>query len=268
MPFTPSHAVVALPFIRTPLIPAAIAIGAMTPDLPLFLRGTPVRYAVTHDLAWMPLTIALVLLVIWRAVLRPAARELVPMGLARRLPGEWDAGAAAALRETFAIAGTPPRASWRGILLLLVSLAIGIASHVVWDLFTHEDRWGVEVLPVLDELWGPLSGYRWLQHGSSVLGLAVLGIWAVLWVRRRDATSCVRVLPSPLRWAWWLSLPTILILAWTAGLAISGPITAEWTIPHLAYRVLPPACALWAVLTAGLAVAVQVLRARRSVPAG
>ena len=28
MPFTPSHAVVALPFIRTPLVPAAVAIGA------------------------------------------------------------------------------------------------------------------------------------------------------------------------------------------------------------------------------------------------
>ena len=33
MPFTPSHAVVALPFIRSPLVPAAIAVGAMTPDL-------------------------------------------------------------------------------------------------------------------------------------------------------------------------------------------------------------------------------------------
>ncbi len=48
MPFTPSHAVVALPFVRTPLLPAAIAIGAMTPDLPLFLRGTPLSYQATH----------------------------------------------------------------------------------------------------------------------------------------------------------------------------------------------------------------------------
>ncbi|WP_262927685.1 DUF4184 family protein [Microbacterium sp. NIBRBAC000506063] len=48
MPFTPSHAVVALPFVRTPLLPAAIAVGAMAPDLPLFLRGTPLTYQVTH----------------------------------------------------------------------------------------------------------------------------------------------------------------------------------------------------------------------------
>ncbi|MGK3950645.1 DUF4184 family protein, partial [Microbacterium sp. K2] len=48
MPFTPSHALVALPFIRTPLVPAAIAIGAMTPDLPLFLRGIGLPYSFTH----------------------------------------------------------------------------------------------------------------------------------------------------------------------------------------------------------------------------
>ena len=58
MPFTPSHAVVALPFLRTPLVPAAIAVGAMAPDLPLFLRGMPLHYGLTHSLAWLPLTIA------------------------------------------------------------------------------------------------------------------------------------------------------------------------------------------------------------------
>src|SRR5690606_22770748 len=74
MPFTPSHAVVALPFVRTLLVPAAIAIGAMTPDLPLFLRGFGVSYSFTHTLAnvlWTAV-IAAVLFLVWRAVLRPA----------------------------------------------------------------------------------------------------------------------------------------------------------------------------------------------------
>ena len=56
MPFTPSHAVVALPFLRTPLLPAAIAIGAMAPDFPLFVRGLPLHYGLTHSLWWLPLT--------------------------------------------------------------------------------------------------------------------------------------------------------------------------------------------------------------------
>ena len=93
MPFTPSHAVIALPFVRTPLVPAAIAVGAMAPDIPLFLRGMPLHYGLTHSLAWLPLTVAvaLVLLLIWRCVLRPAVRELSPRRLADRLPSAWDA---------------------------------------------------------------------------------------------------------------------------------------------------------------------------------
>src|SRR5215207_10039344 len=37
MPFTPSHMAAALPFVRTPLIPSAIAIGTMAPDVPYFV---------------------------------------------------------------------------------------------------------------------------------------------------------------------------------------------------------------------------------------
>jgi hypothetical protein len=265
MPFTPSHAVVALPFLRTPLVPAAIAVGAMAPDLPLFLRGMPLHYGLTHSLAWLPLTVvvALLLLLIWRCVLRPAARELSPRWLADRLPAEWDAGAAPSLRETFAIDRARARVSWRGILLLLTSLALGAASHIVWDLFTHEGRWGVEALPLLEAQWGPFAGFRWLQHGSSALGLAVLAVWIVLWLRRRRPEPTTLLLPDAARWAWWLSLPVILLGAWWIGSAAYGPFTAELTIAHLAYRVLPPACAVWGLLTVILALVTQGLRARR-----
>ena len=268
MPFTPSHAVVALPFLRTPLVPAAVAIGAMTPDLPLFVRGLPVSYALTHSIAWLPVTVvvAAALLLVWRCVLRPAVRELSPGWLARRLPAGWDAGAGSALRETFAVSGAPPWTSWRSILLLIGSLAIGVLSHIVWDLFTHEGRWGTEVLPLLDERWGPLTGYTWLQHGSSVLGLAILAFWAIGWLRRRTAQVIPpRLLPDAVRGAWWLSLPVALGVAWAIGLAVYGPLTADWTIPHLAYRVLPPACAAWGALSVALAVAIQVRRPRRRV---
>jgi hypothetical protein len=268
MPFTPSHAVVALPFLRTPLVPAAVAIGAMTPDLPLFVRGLPVSYGLTHGVVWLPVTVLIAgaLLLIWRCVLRPAVRELSPAWLARRLPPEWDSGAGAAARETLPISGRPPRTSARSILLLIGSLAIGVLSHIVWDLFTHEGRWGTELLPLLDELWGPLAGYKWLQHGSSVLGLAVLAIWAIRWLRRRTAqVTPPRLLPDAVRGVWWLSLPVTLATAWAIGLAVYGPLTADWTIAHLAYRVLPPACAAWGALTVALAVAIQVGRSRRQV---
>ncbi len=272
MPFTPSHAVVALPFVRTPLVPAAIAVGAMAPDLPLFVRGLPLHYGRTHDLYWMPATVllALGLLLMWRAVLRPAVRELAPSWLGRRLPADWDRPAGAAVRETLAItsiagAGSVRRwrVSWTGMLLLLISLVIGVVSHIVWDLFTHEGRWGVAVVPRLGEQWGPLLGFKWLQYGSSFVGLAIIGVWAVAWLSRRDPSASVaRVLPAPVRWLWWLSLPAVLLAAWLVGLAAFGPLDAEFTVAHLAYRVLPPACALWGSATVALCVVVQVVRAR------
>jgi hypothetical protein len=271
MPFTPSHAVVALPFVRTPLVPAAIAIGAMTPDLPLFVRALPLDYGVTHSLAWLPATIAvaLLLLLVWRCVLRPAARELAPRWLAARLPESWDAGAGAALRETLAIA--PGEAGTRStrILLLVVSLAIGVVSHIVWDLFTHEGRWGTTAVPALAEDWGPLPGYKWLQHGSSAIGLAVLGVWAILWLARREPGGTPsQVLPRWVRWGWWMSLPVVLAVAWVWGLAVHGGLDAEFTAAHLAYRVLPPACAVWGAATVMLCGAVQVRRRLAAAPRG
>lgn len=266
MPFTPSHAVVALPFVRTPLVPAAIAIGAMTPDLPLFVRGLPLHYGVTHSFAWLPVTVvaALALLLVWRCVLRPAARELSPRWLAARLPAQWDAGAGLALRETLAIAPAgEARVSWRGIVLLVVSLLLGVVSHIVWDLFTHEARWGTTVIPALATEWGPLPGYKWLQHGSSAIGLAIIGVWMLVWLRRRPAAASVpRVLPDAARWIWWGSLPFALGAAWGWGLAVLGPLDPGFTAAHLGYRVLPPACAFWGALTVLLCIAVQVMRVR------
>ncbi len=266
MPFTLSHAVVALPFVRTPLLPAAIAVGAMAPDLPLFLRGTPLTYELTHTSAIAGMLLAFVLLMLWYALLRPAVRELSPAGLARRLPEEWDATGLAAWRML-----QRPRARhpiWSdGVLLpilLALSVFLGFVTHVVWDAFTHEGRWGSDLIPALAEPWGPLPGYTWLQHGSSAFGLIALGVFGILWLRRRDAASDVpRLLPGAVRGGLWLALPVILGVAWVWGLAAHGPLRSDFTAAHLAYRVLPPACAVWGVIALGMCLVVVVLRRRR-----
>lgn len=264
MPFTPSHALVALPFIRTPLVPAAIAIGAMTPDLPMFVRGVGMSYGFTHTFSNVLLTaaIAFVLFMIWRVVLRPASVLLAPRTIASRLPADWeDRGLSAAGR---AIGRGLPRAY---PVLLALSLVIGVLSHILWDLFTHEGRWGVALLPALDARWGPLTGYKWLQHGSSVVGLVVIGIWAML--RLRAAT--VRDLAGPglplwVRITWVASLPVILTGAWIAGMIAYGPFTGDFTVQHLAYRVLPTATGTWGFLTLLLCVVVTWPRAPISEP--
>jgi hypothetical protein len=270
MPFTPSHALVALPFIRTPLVPAAIAIGAMTPDLPLFLRGVGLNYSFTHtagNVVWTGL-LAFALFLVWRIVLRPAVPELVPARVARRLPEDWDRSAMSAAGEAV---GVGRRRSYP--VLLAVSLLLGVISHIVWDLFTHEGRTGVQLFPVLDEMWGPLPGFKWLQHGSSVIGLVIIAAWALLWLRGRSPRDDVdRRVPHGVRVAWWVSLPAILVVAWVVGVLIWGPLDAEFTVQHLAYRVLPPACAIWGAITLVLCIVISVGRSRhqrgRSRPQG
>lgn len=257
MPFTPSHALVALPFVRTPLVPGAIAVGAMTPDLPLFVRGTILGYGFTHTYAnvlWTAFA-AFVLFLVWRIVLRPAVPELSPRWLALRLPEDWRSGGMPALRA--AVTG----GSRLYPLMLAVSLVLGVLSHILWDSFTHEDRWGVTAVPALEEPWGPFLGYKWLQYGSGVIGLAVIVIWAIVRVlRATPASRAEQTLPAGVRIAWWLSLPSILLTAWLLGLAAYGPLTDEFTVAHLGYRMLPPACALWGALTLVLCLSLPLFR--------
>ncbi|GAA2537352.1 DUF4184 family protein [Microbacterium mitrae] len=262
MPFTVSHAVVALPFLRTPLIPGAIAIGAMAPDLPLFVRQVVPSYSTTHNLEAIAITLvlALLLFVLWRLVLRPAAAHLVPGAIAERLPQDWQQSTRQTLRESFVrprthatVGGTTVQ-----VAVALASLALGIVSHVVWDSFTHEGR---QDYAWLAADWGPLPAFKWLQHGSSLISLVVLAVWGVWWLSRRERVPVASRLRPAVRIVWLSALPVFLIAATVWGFVQYGPLTDEWTLAHLAYRVLPPACAVWALLTLVLCVVAVVRRA-------
>jgi hypothetical protein len=168
MPYTPAHAVVALLARRAGLPPAAVAAGAMAPDLPLFVMAR--RQRQTHE-AWAVLTLdpalALGLLTGWDLLVRPALVALAPEVVRARLP------------ET---AGRPalPGISAR----LLAGLVAGTASHVVWDSFTHPGRRGTRLVPLLGRSIGGRPTAVWLQEGTSVAALAVLGGAAVHRLRR------------------------------------------------------------------------------------
>ncbi|RII89984.1 DUF4184 family protein [Clavibacter californiensis] len=173
MPFTVSHAVVALPAVRGPLPAAAVAAGAMAPDVPLFLGGG-LSYADTHafpSLLVTALPAGAVLLVVWSVLLRPAAGILLPSVVASRVPASWSHRS---------------RPTVRGALLALVALLLGVLTHVAWDAFTHAGRLGTELLPALAEPWGPLPGYRWIQYASSVGGLIVLLVAGILGLRHAE----------------------------------------------------------------------------------
>ena len=168
MPFTPSHVAAILPFARTPLLPAGLAIGSMVPDLPYFVPLGLAR-GFTHSLVGavvVDLPMGIACYVIWVFLLRAPLLDFAP---------RW-------LHDRFRIRRTGRRA-WVTALLLLAGLSVGIATHLAWDAFTHSDGWVVLHVAALRSQLGPLTVARWLQYASSVFGLVVLAIWATGWVR-------------------------------------------------------------------------------------
>ncbi|PYC82145.1 DUF4184 domain-containing protein [Streptomyces tateyamensis] len=169
MPFTFSHPAAVLPLLRGlrgrgPLVAAGLVAGSMAPDLPFFAascRGGLYRHgALTHRWWAVPtvdVALAGALVAGWESVLR---RPL--LGL---LPPRW-AGPALA-----ATAPGPRPATAAGFAL---SAAIGAATHVGWDAFTHPGRAGTRLLPVLQREAAGVPLATVAQYASSAVALGVL----------------------------------------------------------------------------------------------
>jgi len=173
VPFTGSHAAAVLPLARRPLVASALVIGSMAPDFPYYLPfplRLGVRWHSLLGLVTVDLAAGLVVFVVWHALLVPPAVAVAPEPVRRRL-----AGAARGLSAYCAPAT---------VALVAVSIVLGAATHVGWDAFTHEGRWGVEQVTLLRQQVGPLPGYRWAQYASTTVGGGAILLWLALWWRR------------------------------------------------------------------------------------
>lgn len=161
MPFTLSHVAAVLPVVgrkhTVRAVPAAWVIGSMVPDLPWFFTGGR-GAAFTHSvpgLVTADLALGLALFTLWRGVLFAPVRDLLPPVVGLRLPTPEP------LQRT--------RWGWA-----CVGIALGAATHLVWDGFTHEGRWGVRQVPWLHTEHAGLLGSQWAQFASGLLGGVVL----------------------------------------------------------------------------------------------
>jgi Domain of unknown function (DUF4184) len=175
MPFTLSHPAAVLPLARTKLVFSALVAGALAPDIGYFLTFSS-EHAESHSLKglfWFCLPAGFLLLLLFQKVLKRPMLALLPASHQARL-------------YPYAQGFRFGPASRFGLILL--SLLIGSATHLLWDSFTHDTGWVVRHLPALTmpihlTHHHSMPAYKLLQHGSSILGLVVLGVAYFIWLR-------------------------------------------------------------------------------------
>ncbi|WP_371672191.1 DUF4184 family protein [Streptomyces sp. NBC_00289] len=189
MPFTLSHAAAVLPAVRAdgtgrgPLVPAVLVAGSFAPDMPYFaasvVSGTMEFGSVTHSFTGVftvDVLIAWTLVGLWLLVREP---------LVALLPRSRQGRPAALLH-----CGAPrTRVRPSSVAWWYVSAALGALTHVVWDAFTHLDRWGMRLLPVLGRELAGSPLYWYLQYGSSAVAAVVVIVFLVHALRQAPAAA-------------------------------------------------------------------------------
>ncbi|GAB2974783.1 DUF4184 family protein [Saccharothrix stipae] len=218
MPFTLAHPAAVLPFSRGPLVPSALVVGSMAPDLTYYvslpwLDPSDTLLTRTHHVSsvfWLDPLLGLALLVVFHLLLKRPVVALLPAAAAGRV---WQSAERFTWRRATA-------AWW-----IALSLVIGAATHVGWDR--------------LNGVFGRDHSTK-LDLAGGVLGLAVLLVWTWRWWRVTSAQpipSGLR-LPARLRTVVWGALVAAPLVLGTVG-AVSG-VRELVAANKMDYSELPP----------------------------
>jgi hypothetical protein len=176
MPFTLSHAAAALPFRKLKPIWPALVMGTFAPDLQYFVMLSQEDRSGHRfpDLLLFTLPAAMVTLWLFEWIVKGPVIELLPSGIRCRLQDRLE---------------PLPFRGWKQFGLIVLWICVGIATHLVWDQFTHSYSWLPSQWTWLKKSVSvpfvhPMTLTKILQHVSTVLGLAILFVWLLAWYRR------------------------------------------------------------------------------------
>lgn len=182
MPFTLAHPAAILPLKkyvdRGYLIFSALFVGSLMPDMGYLWPG-PESQIFTHTLPGVvtfSLPAGLMVLWIFHNLLKQPLLSLLP----------------ASHRQCLLLHSGPfSFQPWRRLLLISLSLLVGALTHIAWDGFTHGQGWGVQRFPFFYETLFTFFGlrvkvYYLVKHGSSTIGLSLLGYWYWQWFWARS----------------------------------------------------------------------------------
>lgn len=169
MPFTFSHPALVLPLATLSkrwFSVTGLVIGSLTPDFEYFLRmQLKSHYSHTlFGLLWFDLPLGLLLAFIFHNIVRNPLLDNLPMILQSRFSvfktWEWNAYFK------------------KNIGVVMLSVLLGAASHLLWDSFTHHNGYFVQTLPALQysiSLFNTsIPILKILQHSSTLLGAVII----------------------------------------------------------------------------------------------
>ena len=179
MPFTLCHPAIVIPLYRCATkrtsLPALV-IGSMAPDFVYFFSlGVSGKF--THTPLGVPIycvPAGLIVYFMWLMLIRPAFLAWLPAALSARMASNI----------------VVPVRSVRSLATVLISLAIGASSHIIWDSFTHANTVVVDSISLFRSVVTigahdfPL--YKILQQLSSLLGFIVIAGYLAVWFKRTE----------------------------------------------------------------------------------
>ena len=210
MPLTFAHPAAVLPFVRnkTYLHFPALVLGSMAPDFEYFLRGRP-SGEIGHTInGFMTLNLFLVILtyLVYRYIVYPPLFSNLPSDVQDILTSP---SKSEHLRKPRVIR----------VLVFVYSAWLGMATHVIWDSFTHQGGFMVLRWSLLQETLSistyDLPVYKILQHGSTLFGLTIILLFSLsrLWKHPSEVPISANSLNfNSKKWRYWLSLGVLMII--------------------------------------------------------
>lgn len=240
MPFTFAHPAIVLPLKDSKRFSfTALVAGSIVPDFEFFFQMREVENIGHHwyGIALFDFPVALLFCFLFHNLLRNLLVANLPPSLNRRFGNiadfNWNLYAAA---HKFKVA---------------YSLFAGIASHILWDGFTHYDGFFVALIPALSANSGManLPVYFLLQVLFSILGMGVLA--AGVFRMPMPFGTEIRAGKNRLYWPLFsLVLTAILIIRlglwpeynsfWGVFMAAMGAICYTWLLVSLVFNFYPP----------------------------
>lgn len=183
MPLTISHPAAAIPLKKAGLVLSALIVGCMMPDFEFFLRIDDGK-TIGHTLGGLflfCLPVGFMVLFIFHKLIKFPLLSLVPHNHQLRL---------------YPLAKGFRFLPLTRLINIIISLIIGVGSHLLLDGFTHHDGWFVKHLSILNQPvlilpQGTIRMYFVMQYLLSFIGVLLMVYWYLNWYYKAEPEKSV-----------------------------------------------------------------------------